>query len=192
MTDEAAYVRAYARALFGAARAADALPATTRDLAAVMGVLAESVEQRRWIARRAPASQPRRAAEVRERLGSAAGTATLRLLVQMAAWHHLHLIPAVARRFESLVRAAAGRGTAQVVFAQPATEAALAALRIRLGADEHQLDFEVRTDPSLLAGLTVRIGDRVLDASLAGRLARLRQALINPARAASVLKESAP
>jgi len=177
MTDEAAYVRAYARALFGAARATNTLPVAVRDFAAVMGALAESVDLRRWIARRALASQPRRAADVRERLGAVCGPATLRLLEQMAVWNHMHLIPAVARRFEALVRASEGRSTAHIVFAQPAGEGAVAALRSRLRADENHLDFEVGTDPRLLAGLTVRIGDRVLDASLAGRLARLRRAL---------------
>ena len=52
MTDESAYVRAYARALFGAARFTASLPAVQADLAAVMEALLASVELRRWISRR--------------------------------------------------------------------------------------------------------------------------------------------
>jgi len=71
-----------------------------------------------------------------------------------------------------------------VVCAQEPDAATLAAIRTRMGgADAGRLDLDVQTNPALLAGLTIRIDDQVFDASLAGRIARLRQALDNPGRA---------
>jgi F-type H+-transporting ATPase subunit delta len=184
MTSDAAYVRAYARALLGAARITSGIPAVQRDLAAVMGALAESPDLRRWICRRVISSPVRRIAEGGQRLAGLVSPMTLRLLLRMAAWNHLHLLPAVAKRFELSVRKLDGRRTAHVVCAQAPDAATLAAIRSRMGgAGAGSLDLDVQTNPALLAGLTIRIDDQVFDASLAGRIARLRQALDNPGRA---------
>ena len=185
MTSDASYIRAYSRALLGAARATSAIPTVQLDLAAVMGALAESVDLRRWFCRRVISSPVRRTAEAQERLAGLVSPMTLRLLVRMAAWNHLHLLPGVVKRFELAVRTLEGRRTARVVCAQTPDDATLAAIRTRMGGDAGLLELELLTDPALLAGLTIRTEDQVFDASLAGRLARLRQALANPGRAPS-------
>jgi F-type H+-transporting ATPase subunit delta len=41
--------------------------------------------------------------------------------------------------------------------------------------------LDVQVDPSLLGGLVVRIGDRLIDGSVRGRLERLRAQLISGA-----------
>ena len=184
MTSDTTYVRAYARALLGAAHSTASITAVQQDLAAVMGELVTSPDLRRWICQRVISSPARRTAEAQARLASVVSPMTLRLLVRMAAWNHLHLLPAVIKRFELAVRKLEGRRTAYVVCAQPPDETTLAAIRTRMGGDANgQLELEVQTDPRLLAGLTIRTDDQVFDASLAGRLARLRQALANPGRA---------
>jgi F-type H+-transporting ATPase subunit delta len=181
MTRESAYARAYARALFGAARAGGSVPAAAADLAALLDALCASEDLRRWFARRVPSTPARRVDELRRRVGGLVGPATLRLLADMAAWNHLHLVPAVARHFEAAMAAAEGRRTARAVFAGPPSPETVARLRDRLAAADPQITIETASDPRLLAGLTVRIEDRVLDASLAGRLARLRRGLLRPA-----------
>ena len=184
MTTDTAYIRAYARALLGAARFTDTVPAVQRDLATVMAALAESADLRGWFCRRVLSSPVRRTAEATQRLEKLVTPMTLRLLVRMAAWNHLHLLPAVVKQFELAVRKLEGRRTARVVCAQAPDDATLAAIRARMGADAgNLLDLELQTDPTLLAGLTIRTEDQIFDASLAGRLARLRQALANPGRA---------
>ncbi len=186
MTSDATYVRAYARSLLGAARYTATIPSVQCDLAAVMGALVESPDLRRWICRRVISSPMRRTAEANQRLAGMVSPMTLRLLLRMAAWNHLHLIPAVAKRFELAVRKLEGRRTARVVCAQTPDATTLNTIRTRLGgADSSLLDLELQTDPTLLAGMTIRMDDQVFDASLAGRIARLRQALANPSRAPS-------
>ena len=44
------------------------------------------------------------------------------------------------------------------------------------------VDMRTAVDPALLGGLTVQIGDRFLDASIRGRLERLRTQLNSGAR----------
>jgi F-type H+-transporting ATPase subunit delta len=186
MTDEAAYVRAYARALHRAARLTVAVPSVQCDLAAVLCALTESQELRRWICRPVLATPARRTREAHERFASLVTPMTLSLLLRMAAWNHLHLFPAMAKRFDLLVRKEEGRRLVRLVTAQPPTPATLESVRRTLGGDAPDLlELEPHTDPALLAGLTLQWEDRIFDASLAGRIARLRQALTQPGGASA-------
>ena len=65
-----------------------------------------------------------------------------------------------------------------VTSAAPLEEAERAALAERLAALTGQrVEIEERVDPALLGGLQVRIGDRLIDGSVRGRLERLRATL---------------
>jgi F-type H+-transporting ATPase subunit delta len=59
------------------------------------------------------------------------------------------------------------------------TEALTQRLSTMTGSD---VELDVRIDEGLIGGLTVRIGDRLLDASVRGRLERLRDQLVAGAR----------
>jgi len=65
--------------------------------------------------------------------------------------------------------------TAHIVTAQSLTleEQGLMARTFTALADRH-VDLEVRVDPSLVAGVRVRIGDIVVDSSIAGQIEELR------------------
>jgi len=43
------------------------------------------------------------------------------------------------------------------------------------------IELEQEVDPSLLGGLVVRVGDRLIDGSVRGRLERLRNQLVSGA-----------
>jgi F0F1-type ATP synthase delta subunit len=45
-----------------------------------------------------------------------------------------------------------------------------------------RIELTTTIDPSLIGGLTVKVGDRLLDASVRGRLERLRDQLVAGAR----------
>jgi F-type H+-transporting ATPase subunit delta len=47
---------------------------------------------------------------------------------------------------------------------------------------DRTVDLRVQVDDSLIGGLTVRIGDTLYDASVRGRLERLREQLVSGAR----------
>jgi F-type H+-transporting ATPase subunit delta len=89
------------------------------------------------------------------------------------------ILPEVSAEYDALVRESRGIVAATVTTPAPLSKQELAAVGARVeqlaGAD---VELATATDPALLGGLTVRIGDTLIDASLQGRLARLRGRLI--------------
>ncbi len=97
----------------------------------------------------------------------------------LADHRRLRVLPWIVRRYEDLRAEAERRISASVVAAHPisADEAARlkATLEAKLGRAV-QLDCSV--DENLVAGATIRIGDHVIDGSVAGRLRELAQHLV--------------
>jgi F-type H+-transporting ATPase subunit delta len=88
------------------------------------------------------------------------------------------LVPVIARQFERIERDREGRVTAQVTSAIALTDAQRANLRDQLGRRSGKtVDLDERVDPSIMGGLVVRIGDELIDASIAGRLRRIQAQL---------------
>ena len=68
---------------------------------------------------------------------------------------------------------------AKVVSTVPLTEADAAALGAKLtAATGKRVRLSLETDSGLIAGVTVRIGDRVMDGSVKGYLGKLREEMI--------------
>jgi F-type H+-transporting ATPase subunit delta len=91
----------------------------------------------------------------------------------------LDLLPNIAREYRRLLQRQRGVVTATVASAAPLTDDELAAVRARVEQmSDSVVELETVIDESLIGGLTVRIGDRLLDASVRGRLERLRDQLV--------------
>lgn len=106
-----------------------------------------------------------------------------RLVALLVERRRVSLLTRVAEAYRSLLYARRELVEAEVVTAAPLTEAERAALRERLGRlTGRRVELSERVDPSLLGGLMVRIGDRLYDASVRGRLERLRAQLIAAGR----------
>ncbi len=104
----------------------------------------------------------------------------VRLLVQEG---DFALLPQVSA---ALAQAATGRGgplKADIVSADVLTPEEMKDLRTKL-TQEHgdNLIFTFAVDPALMGGLRVRVGDKLIDSSVAGRLARLRESLASVVR----------
>jgi F-type H+-transporting ATPase subunit delta len=84
----------------------------------------------------------------------------------------------VIRAFESLVARQRGEISAQVTSARPLsaaeTEELKHVLKSRLGREPK---LEVTVDPSLLGGLRLKLGSRMIDSSLRTKLEGLRAAM---------------
>lgn len=67
----------------------------------------------------------------------------------------------------------------EVTLAQPASEGVIAELQQKLSSSlGGEVKMTVKTDPSLIGGLTVRLGDSFLDRSVAGTLQRVAAQLV--------------
>jgi len=102
------------------------------------------------------------------------------LLYTMAQHGDLELLADVSdalhQRMSEAARTAPVR--VEVVSAMPMTAEQRQALLTKLEAQYGSgLDVHYRVDPSILGGLVVRVGDKLIDGSLATRLAAMRQAL---------------
>jgi F-type H+-transporting ATPase subunit delta len=96
----------------------------------------------------------------------------------LASKNETHLLPQVLVEFDRFVARGPARELAIVSSAIPLTEAERQKLEQKVHAQFGQdIDFEYRVDSSLLGGLVVRVGDRVIDGSVAGKLNAMRQKL---------------
>ena len=90
----------------------------------------------------------------------------------------LDLLDAILIELGKLVRRRPELTRARVASAVPLTGAEQDALRAKLvdrfGAD---LEFDFEVDPDLLGGIRLQVGDQVIDGSVAGKLAALRDRL---------------
>jgi len=90
----------------------------------------------------------------------------------------MDMLGAIVAEFERLVRRRPERKLAQVVTAVALDEAERKAMETRLAEQfGPDLEFEYRVDRSLIGGVYLRVGDRVIDGSVAAKLAALRETL---------------
>ena len=87
-------------------------------------------------------------------------------------------LDAILAELNRLARVGPARKTARVTSAVPLTSAEQEAFRDkvtrRFGPD---LEFQFEVDPALLGGIVLRVGDQVIDGSVAARLAAMRDQL---------------
>lgn len=70
-----------------------------------------------------------------------------------------------------------GSGSAEITSALPLSDAEKETVRTEIIAKTGSQTVSFRVDPAILGGLVVKVGDKVLDGSVAGQLETLRQSL---------------
>jgi len=104
----------------------------------------------------------------------------VRLLAQRS---NLELLTRISAEYDRLRNAREGIVSATVSSALPLTADEDAAIRAKVATlTGSRVDISTVVDPALIGGLTVRIGDRLIDASVRGRLERLREELLAGSR----------
>jgi F-type H+-transporting ATPase subunit delta len=105
-------------------------------------------------------------------------TPALRLVSLLVERGRVSALPRVSEQYERLLNAHRGVVVATVTSAAPLTTGETAEIRSRVVAMAGAtVDLRTAVDPALLGGLTLQVGDRLLDASIRGRLERLRDQL---------------
>jgi F-type H+-transporting ATPase subunit delta len=121
----------------------------------------------------------RRAETLRELLADGVSRPVLNLILLMLRRGRIRELLRVAAEFRRLDDDRQGITHASAISATELTQDEIRALTARLERSTgDRLALEVEVDPSLLGGLIVRVGDRLIDGSVRGRLERLRNQLV--------------
>jgi F-type H+-transporting ATPase subunit delta len=168
----------YASALFDLAREERQIETASASLETVKAALAESAELK------AVTSSPliNRAAAAKAIAATAEALKldplTARFLGVLAKNGRLSQLPAVIRTFARLAAENRGETTAEVTSAFPLNDGQLAALKANLKArGRSAVAIDVKVDPSILGGIVVRLGSRMIDASIRTKLNTLALAM---------------
>ena len=169
--------RRYARAIFELAQEQGEVDAWSKRLQAVQAVL--SGEHARRVLSN-PTIPPAQRLEVVDGLASRAlGKEGLNLVKLLVASRRVSAIDGIVEEFGRLADEAADRvratATTAVELSAADTRRISKELTERLGKE---VVLEVRVDPAIVGGMVLQFGDRVIDASVAGRLQRLRRRLV--------------
>ena len=103
--------------------------------------------------------------------------ATVRLVADKIAADKPRNYLALLTAFTELVRLERTAHTATITSAVPLTAEEQAAITAKLNARQSGLSYEWQVDSSLIAGLTVKVGDNVTDASIRTRIEQLTKNL---------------
>ncbi len=169
----------YAEALFALAGQQGVLEQVATDLGVVSALFAESADLRRLAENPVltRAEQARALGAVLDRAGI--GGLVARFVAVLAANRRLPALMPVIERYTARLAAHRGETTADVVTAQPLTADRRKALEsvLKKATGSKAVTLRDSVDPTLLGGMVVRIGSRMIDASVGSRLEKLMLAM---------------
>jgi F-type H+-transporting ATPase subunit delta len=172
--------RRYAEAAFEVATRDKTIDAWRSELSSAASVVADD-HVRRYLANPAiPLEQ--RQAHLDKSFGPLVSKPVLNLMSLMLRRSRIDQLPRVAAEFRRLDNVRQGITPATATSASPLSPDEVQALQGRLETmTGGRVELDVQVDPSLLGGLVVRVGDRMIDGSVRGRLERLRNRLVSGA-----------
>ena len=172
------FARPYARAILDAAGSAPKANEVRGELLPFARALAASEELRELYVN--PAVDQDHKLQVTRQLAmrmkmSELATRTLEVLLR---FHRLQDIEAILQALAAYVNRELGVAVAEVRSAKSLTpdeiEKLAGTLSERVGK---KIELDIRTDPSLLGGIVVRIGSEIWDASVVGKINKFRESL---------------
>jgi F-type H+-transporting ATPase subunit delta len=175
-----AVAQRYSQAIFELAVETSAVSSLTDEIRLVAEAYAISPEMRVAVQSPLIPQADRLAAidEVAQRMGLS--RITRNVLGVLAERRRLSALPAILSNLTKLADERAGIVRATVASAEPLSETHGRRLELELEQlTGKKVILERRQDPDLLAGIVVRVGDRVIDSSARSRLNSLRSQLLS-------------
>lgn len=164
----------YAAALFQAAAAKKEEQKVQQDLGSAHKLLLDAMAALRH-PRVPPASKKKL---LHDSLDGKVGATTLKFLELLVDKKRFELMTMVASKYAHLAADSRGSAKAVVRTARPMSSDDQKRLAAKLkdfsGKD---IELDVKEDPELIGGVTVKIGDWVLDSSLRGQLRRMKESI---------------
>jgi F-type H+-transporting ATPase subunit delta len=168
----------YATALFELALETNAIDSVLTDLQKFDTLLAESADLTRLV--RSPVFsadvQLKALSAVLDKAGI--GGVAAQFLKVVAANRRLFAVRDVVKAYAALVARHKGEVTAQVTVAEPLSDAHRGEIKNTLNAvTGKDVRVDVKVDPSIIGGLVVKLGSRMVDSSLRTKLNALKHAM---------------
>jgi F-type H+-transporting ATPase subunit delta len=168
----------YATALFELARDEKSIDAVKADLDRFGAMLADSDDLTRLVRSPvfSPDSQSKALAAVLDQAGISGISANfLRVLTVN---RRLFAVADVIRAFNALVAKFRGEATADVTVAEALSEKNLDTLKVALkSVTGKDVALNVKVDPSIIGGLVLKLGSRMIDSSLRTKLNSIKHAM---------------
>jgi F-type H+-transporting ATPase subunit delta len=172
-------VTGYAGAILDLATAEGELDRVETEFLAIGQALEKSDELR------ATLTDPRlplekKSAIIDDLIGGRASSLTVGLVQFIASQGRISEIPAIAKAFVEKAVESRDRAVAEVRSAVPLDDETVQRLAVALGkATGKKVEVKVVVDESVIGGIVARVGDVVIDGSLAHAIGELRQAVLN-------------
>src|SRR5215213_10909799 len=168
----------YATALFELARDEKSIDAVRADLDRFEAMLADSADLKRLV--RSPVfssdAQSRALSAILDKAGISNTSA--KFLKVLTANRRLFAVSDVIRAFRALVAKFKGEATADVTVAEALSDKNLDALKTALKAvTGKDVTLNVKVDRSIIGGLVVKLGSRMVDSSLRTKLNSIKHAM---------------
>lgn len=172
-----ALAQTYARALFDLTQEEGATAEVAHELEQLAQLLQSADDLRALFEHRTIAAD-RRAATLRNVFESHVSDITFRFLMVLNDKSRLDQLASIQIAFDQLVKEMRGEVDVELHSAQPldASQAANVAARISEAIGK-TAQLSLKTDPSLIGGLKIRIGDRLIDSSVSSKLRRMQNQL---------------
>ena len=168
----------YANAVFELALDEKAVDAVSGDLASLRRAMETSPDLARLV--RSPVfgaeDQAKALKAVLEKMGAHA--LTIKFVLLLAHKRRLFVLTQIIKQYEHLVARSRGETEAEVTAARALSDAEInelrAALKAKLGKEPR---LHAKVDPTLLGGLIVKVGSRMIDSSIRTKLMGIRAAM---------------
>jgi F-type H+-transporting ATPase subunit delta len=168
----------YAVALYDLAQPEDALDAVAADLGSLRQAIAESAEFRYMLANPLIPREKKTDAAVAVATRYETNALTHKFVGTIGRFGRLPMLGQIIEAFVRLLARRRGEISADVISARPLNDNQRQAIeRTLTGTAGRNVKLNLKVDPRILGGLQVKLGSRLVDASLATKLDRLRLAM---------------
>lgn len=175
MTDQR--IEGYARGIFEMAKGEDSLDRVESELLAVARAIESSNDLRSTLTD-PQLTLERKQAILDELIGGRASSLTVAAVQMIVAQGRAGDLPEIAMGVAEAAASSRNKAVAEVRSAVPLDEETIARLTASLGrATGKQVEVKVVVDPSVIGGIVSRVGDTVIDGSLARRFDQVRYAV---------------
>jgi F-type H+-transporting ATPase subunit delta len=170
-------IEGYAQGIFEIARGEGQLERVENELLTIARTF-ETAHQLRSSLTDPQLPLERKQGIIDELLGGRASTLTVGVIQLLVGQNRVTDLPDIATAVASVAASSRDKELAEVRSAVPLDDATIERLTAALGrATGKSVEVKVIVDPSLIGGIVARVGDTVIDGSIAKRVDSVRQAV---------------